>query len=510
MASKNLVFELLGRDKSASKAIRGVGRAANSIQAPFLKLGGIIGGVFATRQIIAWGEAAVGAYIDAEKQQTKLTDALERYPAVQGANIKALQAYNKELMRTSRFDDDAIAGAEAQLLQYGLTEKQLKELIPLTLDYAARTGKDLTSASEDLGKAMLGQGRALKNVGIDFEDTGTLAGNFEQLMSGLRSQVQGFSEKDLTTAEGKLENLRNRFGEIQEEVGGPLIDALMELANEFEDDALAAAQGFADWLKSDGIEAIKGFIGFLSDNKDEIDDWAAGIGLLTVAVWGLNAAMLANPVGAFVAGLALIAGGVIYLTQVNKEAGIQWMRTVEGFVQVGLSAVTTLAGVGEGFVNMIIDALNGAARAAKPFLDLFGISVGQLGKVDFTSGFRNLAIGYHNAIYSLDAHGNIAAPQVGYNANDYARLYGAVPQMAEGGIVGHRPGGIFANIGEGRWDEAVVPLSPSNMRAMGGGDTYYINVPGGYVGDENRLVQKLATAVANVKRRGGVTSGAFV
>lgn len=506
MPSKNLVFELLGRDKSASKAIQGVGRTANSIQSSFHKLGGIIGGVFATRQIIAWGEAAVDAYIDAEKAQTKLTDAIARFPAVQGANVKALQEYNKELMRTSRFDDDVIAGAEAQLLQYGLTEKQLKELIPLTLDYAARTGKDLTSASEDLGKAMLGQGRALKNVGIDFKDTGTLAGNFDQLIAGLRAQVEGFSEKDLTTAEGKLENLRNRFGEIQEQVGGPLIDALMALADEFEEDLLNAAQGFADWLKGDGLEAIKGFIGFISDNKDSIP---LAIGLTTAAIWGLNAAMLANPAGLVIAGLAAVLALMWHFTVVDKEVGGSIRNFQMGLFGLANDIALSIATVAEGFVNTVIDGLNMLIGPINTVRNALGLGSIALGHANFTSGFlqnRNM-LGIAQQQSNHWASGGVGKPpSVQGNAYDYARSFG----LAEGGVVRHRPGGIFANIGEGRWDEAVVPLSPSNMRAMGGGgDNYYISVPGGYVGDENRLVQKLATAVSNVQRRGAVPRGAF-
>jgi hypothetical protein len=45
---------------------------------------------------------------------------------------------------------------------------------------------------------------------------------------------------------------------------------------------------------------------------------------------------------------------------------------------------------------------------------------------------------------------------------------GAVPQMAMGGIVGRRPGGILANLGEGRYDEAVVPLTPRITDALTG------------------------------------------
>jgi tape measure domain-containing protein len=43
-----------------------------------------------------------------------------------------------------------------------------------------------------------------------------------------------------------------------------------------------------------------------------------------------------------------------------------------------------------------------------------------------------------------------------------------VPQLAAGGIVPRRPGGMLANLGEGRYDEAVVPLSPRITDALEG------------------------------------------
>lgn len=38
--------------------------------------------------------------------------------------------------------------------------------------------------------------------------------------------------------------------------------------------------------------------------------------------------------------------------------------------------------------------------------------------------------------------------------------YRGVPQLANGAVVGRRPGGTLVNVGEGRYDEAVVPLTP--------------------------------------------------
>lgn len=44
-----------------------------------------------------------------------------------------------------------------------------------------------------------------------------------------------------------------------------------------------------------------------------------------------------------------------------------------------------------------------------------------------------------------------------------------VPQLAAGAMIGRRPGGTLVNVGEGRYDEAVVPLSPSFKDSLAGG-----------------------------------------
>ena len=53
-----------------------------------------------------------------------------------------------------------------------------------------------------------------------------------------------------------------------------------------------------------------------------------------------------------------------------------------------------------------------------------------------------------------------------------------IPRLAAGGIVKARPGGMLAVIGEGNYDEAVVPLkSGAGRSALGGGSTIIQNFP---------------------------------
>lgn len=219
MASSNLVLSIIAVDK-ASKTLGGIGKSIGKMS---------INTAAVSASLIAFGATSIRAFSDSEQAQVKLNDAFEKFPNLADTNVGALNALNAELQKKTRFDDEAYAAGEATLAQYGLTGQQLKDLIPLVADFAAKTGMDLTDASGKIGKALLGQGRALKAVGIDFKDTGSTAGNFTQIMGGLRSQVGGFAEKEGQTAAGKAEILKNQFGELQEKVGALLVPALGQL-----------------------------------------------------------------------------------------------------------------------------------------------------------------------------------------------------------------------------------------------------------------------------------------
>lgn len=68
-------------------------------------------------------------------------------------------------------------------------------------------------------------------------------------------------------------------------------------------------------------------------------------------------------------------------------------------------------------------------------------------------------------------------------------------QLAEGGIVSARPGGIQATIGEGGRDEAVIPLPKGFDANQGlGGNSFTIVVNGGLLGDESSA-RELAVAL---------------
>lgn len=128
-----------------------------------------------------------------------------------------------------------------------------------------------------------------------------------------------------------------------------------------------------------------------------------------------------------------------------------WQRAWDGIVQVFAGIWDGLRGIVIGAVNGIIDIINGAISGINAMADTVS---------GMTGGAINLKIG-------------------------------KIPRLAEGGIVKAQRGGILANIGEGRYDEAVIPLSPAVLSSIGGGKVEQNNKIYVRDQDERVLMRKL-------------------
>jgi hypothetical protein len=374
VSSRQLIFDILARNQ-ASGPIRAVGRDLDAQQRNWenWKRAGVVAAGAILVGLAKFGTDSVQAYTEAQAAQEGLSYAFEQFPALADTNLAALQELNAELARKTGYDDDATAAAQATLAQYQLTGTQIAQLTPLVQDYAAKTGTDLATAAEQVGKAMLGQGRALRSVGIDYQDTGSVAGNFDQVMAGLSANVGGYAEQMGTTAAGQSAIFNDQMGELRETVGAKLLPALVEVTgagiaamtwmSEHEGvtmtllgtiGGLAAAIVVASTATkvhtayttlSTGAQTAwntaKGFssttIGtWLGVKTLELAAWVrgtastvaatAGVVAHTVAMnavkvgtmawtgvqWLLNAALSANPIGLVVAAIAALVAGVVW------------------------------------------------------------------------------------------------------------------------------------------------------------------------------------------------------
>jgi hypothetical protein len=262
--------------------------------------GGLAAGGVAAAFTLIQGQLmdSVNAYTEAEQSQQQLADAFERFPKLADTNIERLRELNSTIMSKTKFDDDALASGQAVLAQYGISGGRLEALTPLLADYAAKTGRQIPDAAKTLGKAFLGNARALKDLGINYKSTGDKAKDVQNIQALLAQSVGGFAEQQGKTAAGRMEILKNKFGEIQETIGGKLLPVIEKLA---------------PW-----VEKITGFI---ADNIDVLGPLAIALGVATVAIWAVNAAMAANPITWII--LLIVALVAVFVVLWNK---CDWFR----------------------------------------------------------------------------------------------------------------------------------------------------------------------------------------
>jgi hypothetical protein len=197
----------------------------------------------------AFAKSSIDAYADANKSQTQLEDAYKKFPAIANVNIQAFQKLNDQLQSKKAVDNDALASAEATLAMFKLTGTQIKTLIPLVADLAQKNGMDLNSAATLVGKAFMGNARALKSVGIEFKSTGNQARDFGTITDLLTRQVGGAGETFRKSAAGGMKEMQLQLSDLQESIGQQLIPALTTVASVIQP-VLAGFNGMPEPIKS--------------------------------------------------------------------------------------------------------------------------------------------------------------------------------------------------------------------------------------------------------------------
>ena len=229
-------------------------------------------GAYASAAFALAGIAAVKFGADAIKSAQEHEAVLAQLRIAVDGSTQAYEAQATALQNLTGFQDEEVLAADTALSRFKLTETQIQQLIPLVLDYARATGQDAAAAATSLGKALLGNTRALKTIGISFTATGDKAKDLASISKLLEDRVGGASEAFGQTFAGKVEILQAKFDDLKEAIGGGLIIVLGQLA--------ADAQGVAHDLQI-LIDLIPGM-------KPSADEATQGVSGLTKAAAGFG------------------------------------------------------------------------------------------------------------------------------------------------------------------------------------------------------------------------------
>lgn len=183
-----------------------------------------------------------------ERAEARLTAGLRNVKGMTDANAQSLMAYAAELQKVTTFGDEQIISSQAMLSTFQLNEQQIRKLTPRVLDMAASLEKstgaqqDVESITIAVGKAMtLGVG-SLTRYGVVISDAQKEAfrladteGKLNIITQALDENFKGIAGEVAKTTTGKMKQLGNVMGDLQEKIGGVIAEAIVPMVSKLTD-----------------------------------------------------------------------------------------------------------------------------------------------------------------------------------------------------------------------------------------------------------------------------------
>lgn len=511
------------------------------------------------------------AAMEDEKSQQLLAGALENAAGARKGDIAAAEAWIGKQGEALGVTDDQLRPALSRLARSTKDVGEAQDLASLAMDVSAGSGNSLESVAGALAKAHDGNVGALARLGIQTKDASGKTLEFDQIVKNAAATFGGQAADSAGTLEGKMGRLRLMFDEAKEAVGARLLPVFTTLIGWVFDKAIPAFREWGERIMPklremwDGVtkafegarpglqtlwDAFKGFAGFIADKVVPI--WLTlqgtilkgvigALGKLGEALPGIGAAILgftSAAVAAFGGLWDIILAGVENILKAAAKIPGPWQdnmkaaaSAVEGFRDRQKTAidgaVQSIDGAKRSLENYATEAAkdNKTAKMKADIADLqakIGTAKQELGDPDLTkdrkaqlkADIAQLQDKVNDAKGKLgELHDRTVDVSVRLNFTKRGDYYirtgvgGKLLELADGGVVKARPGGTLAVIGEGGYDEAVVPLKPgTGMAAASAGDTYNITIEGGLDSSE-AIARRVQTVLLDLKRRQGVALG---
>lgn len=312
-----------------------------------------------------------------------------------GMDQKAFDAIRdraSELESKTTFGGDTFVAGAAELGTYLKDPKALSAAMGTLANYAAGMGGPSVDQSQmveyatQLGKALDGTYDGLKKKGFELSEaqqkiieTGTDMEKVAVINDVINQSWKGLAESYANTPTGKIEQFKNKIGQLYEAAGQKLVGGVMRL--------LTAVTNLLDTIQNTGaldgvcvvLNVIMGLLGYAATAVSWIaqviaDNWPTVSAILTAIAIVLLPAMISRlwaTVALANAPLIMMIALVALLISAAMEAGVT-IEDVVGFVG-GL-----LGGLYAFGYNLIADIWNFIATFAEFFANVFVDPIGSI------------------------------------------------------------------------------------------------------------------------------------
>lgn len=235
-------------NKGTKQATKGLG----GLEKSFKKMGlaSKFGYAAAGTAALAFAKKSITAALEESKAVAVLNKSLDNLGLAFAST--GVNAYVDSLQRATGVSEDLLRPAFGRLIRSTNELGKAQQLLALSLDISAATGKSVDAVAASLSKAYLGQNTALGRLGVGLSKAELATSSFEQIQAKLTTLFAGSAKAAADTYAGSVAKLQIAAKEASETIGFALIDGIKRLGEEKGiDDAadsmekLASQTGFA-------------------------------------------------------------------------------------------------------------------------------------------------------------------------------------------------------------------------------------------------------------------------
>jgi hypothetical protein len=246
------------------------------------KLAKTLAGVFSVVAIERFGKASIDAFAKEDAAIKVLSNTLGNLGLA--FDTPQINSFITKLAESTGVMKEQLFPAFETLVRYTNDSKKAQDLLNLSLDISAGTGRDASAVALALGKAYGGNTVALGRLGAGLTKAELSSKNFSLVQNRLTALFKGDAAAAADSYQGKINRLKVAFTELKVNVGQGLVDAFSNITgdqgiagvitamNEF---GLVAGQTLANLssgIQSSGLATLFGGL---------IKDFLVGINVLS-------------------------------------------------------------------------------------------------------------------------------------------------------------------------------------------------------------------------------------
>lgn len=221
--------------KKALKSFKQLETASD--KAKFVLKAGALAGVaaFAALGTAAFqaGQALLGfAKMAADDQtaQIKLASSIRASTTATDEQIAAVEKFIDVTQRATGVADDELRPAYARIIRSTKDFKKAQDLLRLSLDLSAATGKPLEAVANALSKSFDGNNKALNLLGLGYDKAELKAMKFSDIQKDLENRFGGSALAKAESYEGVMARFSITMDELKESLGAAVLPYLKKMA----------------------------------------------------------------------------------------------------------------------------------------------------------------------------------------------------------------------------------------------------------------------------------------